>query len=189
MSIQTLIESAVKKGFSSLYETEIPSVEFQATRKEFEGDITVVVFPMLRYKKGNPVQIGNDLGNYIVENVQEVLRFNVVKGFLNLVIDDALYLNSFSAIAKNETYGFVDPSEEDAVLVEYSSPNTNKPLHLGHVRNNLLGYAVAEIIKAAGKKYIKHKLLTIVESIFVSRCWLGKNYGSRRNSRIYRIER
>ncbi|MBL4643504.1 MAG: arginine--tRNA ligase, partial [Flavobacteriaceae bacterium] len=159
MSIQTLIENAVKKGFSSLYETEIPSVEFQATRKEFEGDITVVVFPMLRYKKGNPVQIGNDLGNYIVENVQEVLRFNVVKGFLNLVIDDAFYLHSFSAIAKNATYGFVTPSEEDAVLVEYSSPNTNKPLHLGHVRNNLLGYAVAEIIKASGKKVYKTQII------------------------------
>ncbi len=159
MSIQTLIENAVKKGFSSLYETEIPSVEFQATRKEFEGDITVVVFPMLRYKKGNPVQIGNDLGNYIVENVQEVLRFNVVKGFLNLVIDDAFYLNSFSSIAKNDTYGFVTPSEDDAVLVEYSSPNTNKPLHLGHVRNNLLGYAVAEIIKASGKKVYKTQII------------------------------
>lgn len=159
MSIQTLIESAVKKGFSSLYETEIPTVEFQATRKEFEGDITVVVFPMLRYKKGNPVQIGNDLGNYIVENVQEVLRFNVVKGFLNLVIDDSFYLNSFSSIAKNDTFGFVTPSENDAVLVEYSSPNTNKPLHLGHVRNNLLGYAVAEIIKASGKKVYKTQII------------------------------
>lgn len=159
MSIQTLIENAVKKGFSSLYETEIPSVEFQATRKEFEGDITVVVFPMLRYKKGNPVQIGNDLGNYIVEHVAEVLRFNVVKGFLNLVVDDALYLTSFSDIVKNETYGFVAPSENDAVLVEYSSPNTNKPLHLGHVRNNLLGYAVAEIIKAAGKQVYKTQII------------------------------
>lgn len=159
MSIQTLIESVVKKGFSSLYQTEIPSVEFQATRKEFEGDITVVVFPMLRYKKGNPVQIGNDLGNYIVENVQEVLRFNVVKGFLNLVIDDTFYLHSFSSIAKNDTYGFVTQSEKDAVLVEYSSPNTNKPLHLGHVRNNLLGYAVAEIIKASGKKVYKTQII------------------------------
>lgn len=159
MSIQTLIESAVKKGFSSLYETEIPTVEFQATRKEFEGDITVVVFPMLRYKKGNPVQIGNDLGNYIVENVQEVLRFNVVKGFLNLVITDNLYLNSFNTITNDTTFGFKTPSENDAVLVEYSSPNTNKPLHLGHVRNNLLGYSVAEIIKAAGKKVYKTQII------------------------------
>ncbi len=160
MSIQTLIESAVKKGFLTLYNTEIPTVEFQATRKEFEGDITVVVFPMLRYKKGNPVQIGNDLGNYIVENVKEVTRFNVVKGFLNLVIDDTLYLKSFDLIFKNSTYGFVNPStNNDAVLVEYSSPNTNKPLHLGHVRNNLLGYAVSEILKAAGKKVYKTQII------------------------------
>ena len=160
MSIQTLIESAVKKGFLTLYNTKIPTVEFQATRKEFEGDITVVVFPMLRYKKGNPVQIGNDLGNYIVENVKEVTRFNVVKGFLNLVIDDTLYLKSFDLIFNNSTYGFINPSTiNDAVLVEYSSPNTNKPLHLGHVRNNLLGYAVSEILKAAGKKVYKTQII------------------------------
>ena len=159
MSIQNHIEAAVKKGFLTLYETEIPTVEFQATRKEFEGDITVVVFPMLRYKKGNPVQIGNDLGNYIVENAQEVIRFNVVKGFLNLVIDDAIYLDSFNTIYKNETYGFVNPSENDAVLVEYSSPNTNKPLHLGHVRNNLLGYSVSETLKASGKKVYKTQII------------------------------
>ena len=160
MSIQNLIESAVKKGFLSLYETEIPTVEFQATRKQFEGDITVVVFPMLRFKKENPVQIGEDLGNYIVENITEVIGFNVVKGFLNLVIDDALYLKSFNNIFANETYGFVNPSEKnDAVLVEYSSPNTNKPLHLGHVRNNLLGYSVAEIIKASGKKVYKTQII------------------------------
>ncbi len=159
MSIQNHIEAAVKKGFLTLYDAEIPSVEFQATRKEFEGDITVVVFPMLQYKRGNPVQIGNDLGNYIVENVQEVTRFNVVKGFLNLVIDDSLYLKSFDAIYNNSTFGFVNPSENDAVLVEYSSPNTNKPLHLGHVRNNLLGYAVAEILKASGKKVYKTQII------------------------------
>ena len=160
MSIQALIETTVKKGFLTLYNTEIPSVEFQATRKEFEGDITVVVFPMLRYKKGNPVQIGNDLGNYIVANIQEVTNFNVVKGFLNLVIDDSLYVNSFDAIYNNETYGFVAQSNNnDAILVEYSSPNTNKPLHLGHVRNNLLGYSVAEILKASGKKVYKTQII------------------------------
>jgi len=81
MNIQSLLEANVKEGFKKLYDTEIPSVEFQATRKDFEGDITVVIFPLLRYKKGNPVQIGEDLGNYLVENVQEVSKFNVVKGF------------------------------------------------------------------------------------------------------------
>jgi arginyl-tRNA synthetase len=160
MSIQNLIETKVKEGFLALYQIEIPSVEFQATRKDFEGDITVVVFPLLRYKKGNPVQIGQDIGNYLVENIDEVIRYNVVKGFLNLVIADAFYVDFFNSIYTNASYGFVSPkADEKAVMVEYSSPNTNKPLHLGHVRNNLLGYAVAEIIKASGKKVYKTQII------------------------------
>lgn len=160
MSIQNLIESKVKEGFFNLYQIEIPTVEFQATRKEFEGDITVVVFPLLRYKKGNPVKIGEDLGNYIVENVTEITRFNVVKGFLNLVVSDTFYNEFFNSIYPNTRYGFVSPkADEKAVMVEYSSPNTNKPLHLGHVRNNLLGYAVSEILKASGKKVYKTQII------------------------------
>ena len=160
MNIQNTIETKVKEGFLTLYNIEIPSVEFQATRKEFEGDITVVVFPMLRYKKGNPVAIGEDLGKYIVENVTEITNYNVVKGFLNLVIGDTYYTNFFNSITNNESYGFISPNaDEKAVMVEYSSPNTNKPLHLGHVRNNLLGYSVAEIIKAAGKKVYKTQII------------------------------
>ncbi|MCI2227815.1 arginine--tRNA ligase [Polaribacter sp. MSW13] len=160
MNIQNIIETKVKEGFLALYNIEIPSVEFQATRKEFDGDITVVVFPMLRYKKGNPVQIGEDLGSYIVKNIDEVTNYNVVKGFLNLVIDDTFYTKFFNAIYSNSTYGFVSPkADEKAMMVEYSSPNTNKPLHLGHVRNNLLGYSVAEIIKAAGKKVYKTQII------------------------------
>jgi arginyl-tRNA synthetase len=160
MNIQNIIETKVKEGFLAIYNTEIPSVEFQATRKEFEGDITVVVFPMLRYKKGNPVQIGEDIGNYIVENVSEVSGYNVVKGFLNLVIQDTFYLNFFNSIYTDTTFGCTFPKKnEEAVLVEYSSPNTNKPLHLGHVRNNLLGYSVAEIIKASGKKVYKTQII------------------------------
>ena len=160
MNIQNIIETKVKEGFLAIYNTEIPSVEFQATRKEFEGDITVVVFPMLRYKKGNPVQIGEDIGNYIVENVSEVSGYNVVKGFLNLVIKDTFYLNFFNSIYTDTTFGCTYPKKnEEAVLVEYSSPNTNKPLHLGHVRNNLLGYSVAEIIKASGKKVYKTQII------------------------------
>ncbi|ARV14681.1 arginine--tRNA ligase [Polaribacter sp. SA4-12] len=160
MSIQNIIETKVKEGFLALYNIEIPTVEFQATRKEFEGDITVVVFPLLRYKKGNPVQIGEDLGKYVVENVPEITNYNVVKGFLNLVVDDSFYTNFFNTIYTDATYGFVSPkADEKAMMVEYSSPNTNKPLHLGHVRNNLLGYSVAEIIKAAGKKVYKTQII------------------------------
>jgi arginyl-tRNA synthetase len=160
MNIQNTIETKVKEGFVTLYSTEIPSVEFQATRKEFEGDITVVVFPMLRYKKGNPVQIGEDLGKYLVDNVSEITNYNVVKGFLNLVIADTFYTNFFHAAYSDSNFGFVLPTEDEkAVMVEYSSPNTNKPLHLGHVRNNLLGYSVAEIIKASGKKVYKTQII------------------------------
>ena len=160
MNIQNTIETKVIEGFLALYTVEIPSVEFQATRKEFEGDITVVVFPMLRYKKGNPVQIGEDLGKYLVENVKEITNYNVVKGFLNLVIEDAVYTNFFNTAYTNATFGFNTPTANDkAVMVEYSSPNTNKPLHLGHVRNNLLGYSVAEIIKASGKKVYKTQII------------------------------
>jgi len=160
MNIQNTIETKVKEGFLALYTLEIPSVEFQATRKEFEGDITVVVFPMLRYKKGNPVQIGEDLGKYLVAHVKEITNYNVVKGFLNLVIEDSVYTNFFNAANANADFGFITPSaNEKAVMVEYSSPNTNKPLHLGHVRNNLLGYSVAEIIKASGKNVYKTQII------------------------------
>ncbi|WP_370408934.1 arginine--tRNA ligase [Tenacibaculum dicentrarchi] len=160
MSIQTLIEAKVKEGFSTLYNVEIPSVEFQATRKDFEGDITLVVFPLLRYKKGNPVQIGEDLGKYLVDNINEITNYNVVKGFLNLVVDNSFYTNFFNQIATNTSYGFISPSADDSSrMVEYSSPNTNKPLHLGHVRNVLLGYSVAEILKASGKKVYKTQII------------------------------
>jgi len=160
MNIQNTIETKVKEGFFKLYNIEIPSVEFQATRKEFDGDITVVVFPLLRYKKGNPAAIGEDLGNFLKENVSEITNYNVVKGFLNLVIDDAVYSTFFNSIYADNHFGFVSPkTDEKAMMVEYSSPNTNKPLHLGHVRNNLLGYSVAEIIKAAGKKVYKSQII------------------------------
>jgi len=158
MNIQTLLEAKVKEGFLALFETTLPTVEFQATRKDFEGDITIVVFPMLRYKKGNPAQIGESLGGYLVENVKEVIACNVVKGFLNLVIDDSVYLQSFNAIYTQGNFGLSSKSK-DVVMVEYSSPNTNKPLHLGHVRNNLLGYSVAEILKASGHKVYKTQII------------------------------
>jgi arginyl-tRNA synthetase len=160
MTIQEVLALKVKQAFVAIYKLEIPSVEFQATRKEFEGDITVVVFPMLRIVKGNPVSIGEALGHYLVDNVNEVVSFNVVKGFLNLIISDDYYFNFFNNVRNDSAYGFVAHSDSnDAVMVEYSSPNTNKPLHLGHVRNVLLGYSVSEIIKASGKKVYKTQII------------------------------
>jgi len=160
MSLQETLSNYVKQAVKSDFNIELETVEFQATRKEFAGDITVVVFPMLRFVKGNPVQIGETIGNYLVKNVDEVKAFNVVKGFLNIEISDAYYIHFFNGIKDDKTYGFVSPkAEEKAVMVEYSSPNTNKPLHLGHVRNNLLGYSVAEILKASGKKVYKTQII------------------------------
>ncbi len=160
MTIQEILVLKVKEAFLSIFNLELPTVELQATRKEFEGDITVVVFPMLKVVKGNPVKIGESLGDYLVDNVKEIEAFNVVKGFLNLVISNDYYLSFFNKIRNNEKFGFLTPSiSNDAVMVEYSSPNTNKPLHLGHVRNVLLGYSVSEIIKASGKKVYKTQVV------------------------------
>lgn len=160
MNLQDTLSHHVKQAVKSVYNTELESVEFQATRKEFAGDITVVVFPMLRVIKGNPVQIGEQIGQYLVDNVEVVTAFNVVKGFLNIEISDAYYFSFFNEIASSSTFGFVKPALNDkAIMVEYSSPNTNKPLHLGHIRNNLLGYSVAEIIKASGKKVYKTQII------------------------------
>ena len=160
MNLQETLSNQVKQAVLSSYNVTLDTVEFQATRKEFAGDLTVVIFPMLRFVKGNPVEIGETIGNYLVENVEEVEAFNVVKGFLNIEISDTYYVHFFNAIKDDETYGFVTPNpKEKAIMVEYSSPNTNKPLHLGHVRNNLLGYSVAEILKASGKKVYKTQII------------------------------
>lgn len=160
MTLHHTLTTHIQKAVLELFNISIEKVEFQATRKEFEGDITMVVFPLVKALKGNPVEIGNQIGNYLVANVNEVAKFNVVGGFLNIVISDAFYVEFFNSIKNNETFGFVTPKEgEKAVMVEYSSPNTNKPLHLGHIRNNLLGYSVAEIIKASGKKVYKTQII------------------------------
>ncbi|SEQ11717.1 arginyl-tRNA synthetase [Hyunsoonleella jejuensis] len=160
MALQDLLDNQVKQAVSELYQVTLESVEFQATRKEFAGDITIVVFPMLRVIKGNPVQIGSAIGEHLVQHVNEVKNYNVVKGFLNIEINDSYYIEFFNSICNNVNYGFVHSTEnEDAIMVEYSSPNTNKPLHLGHIRNNLLGYSVAEILKASGKKVYKTQII------------------------------
>jgi arginyl-tRNA synthetase len=160
MTLQQILTPSIEKAVKALFDVTIDKVEFQTTRKEFEGDITMVIFPLLKVVKSNPVELGNKIGNYLVENVADVSRFNVVSGFLNIVISDEYYLDFFGDIKDDVKFGFVTPNPEDkAVMVEYSSPNTNKPLHLGHVRNNLLGYSVAEIIKASGKKVYKTQII------------------------------
>ncbi|KAB7531557.1 arginine--tRNA ligase [Flagellimonas olearia] len=159
MSLQNDLSLKVIAAVKELYQVELPTVEFQPTRKDFEGDITVVVFPLLRHIKGNPVQIGTQIGDYLQEHVDEVAKCNVVQGFLNVVIEDGYYLDFFNNIKDVKNYGYAEAGSKDAVMVEYSSPNTNKPLHLGHIRNNLLGYSVAEILKASGKKVYKTQII------------------------------
>lgn len=160
MALPNILTPSIKSAVQVLFDVHLDKIEFQVTRKEFEGDITMVIFPLLKLVKSNPVELGTKIGNYLVENVVEVSKFNVVSGFLNIVISDAYYLNFFNEIRTQEKFGFVTPNKDDkAIMVEYSSPNTNKPLHLGHVRNNLLGYSVAEIIKASGKKVYKTQII------------------------------
>lgn len=160
MSLSQILTPSIQKAIQALFDVTVDKIEFQTTRKEFEGDITMVIFPLVKVIKSNPAELGNKIGNYLVENVSEVARFNVVSGFLNIVISDSYYLNFFNEIKDNSKFGYVTPNSEDkAIMVEYSSPNTNKPLHLGHVRNNLLGYSVAEIIKASGKKVYKTQII------------------------------
>lgn len=160
MKLSQILTSPIQKAVHELFDISIDKVEFQITRKEFEGDITMVIFPLLKVIKGNPIEIGTKIGNYLVENVESVIRFNVVSGFLNIVASDDYYLTFFNEIKDKKDFGFTNVNPNDkAVMVEYSSPNTNKPLHLGHVRNNLLGYSVAEIIKASGKKVYKTQII------------------------------
>ncbi len=160
MDIKNKLTTLIQKALEEQYGTQINQVEFQPTRKDFPGDMTVLVFPFLKHIKGNPVQIGTFLGNYIKDNCDDIEDFNVVSGFLNLEFSLNYFLESFYDIWQQDHYGIQKPhADSDTILVEYSSPNTNKPLHLGHIRNNLLGYSVAEILKAAGNTVYKTQII------------------------------
>ena len=160
MTLHQILTPQIQKAVQELFDLSIDKVEFQATRKDFEGDVTMVVFPLVKTLKGNPVEIGTKIGAYLVENEPHVSKYNVVAGFLNLVIADSYYVSFLQTIKNSTSFGYQTPLANDkAVMVEYSSPNTNKPLHLGHIRNNLLGYSVAEILKAAGKKVYKTQII------------------------------
>ena len=144
-----------------LYETPLEEnlIQIQKTRKEFEGEITLVVFPLLRISKKNPIQTAEEIGACLKANISEIKNYQIVKGFLNLALNDHFLVQQLeTSIEKGTSFGFKPPKEE-TVLVEYSSPNTNKPLHLGHVRNNLLGYSVSEILKANGYQVVKTQII------------------------------
>ena len=163
MSIENKIIKGIKDGIQSLYGADVDEkqIQVQQTRSEFEGQLTVVVFPFLRASKKGPEQTGQELGQYLKENLSDVVEnFNVVKGFLNLVISSQSWLELLQAINADEQFGFVSATEDSPlVMIEYSSPNTNKPLHLGHVRNNLLGSSLARIVAANGNKVVKTNIV------------------------------
>ena len=160
MDIQQNISIGAKEALKSLYDLEVETIDFQPTRKDFEGDITLVVFPFLRSSRKGPEQTAEEIGEYLKSNLNEVDDFNVVKGFLNLVISEKPYITFIENNVGNDNFGFVEVTENSiSSMVEYSSPNTNKPLHLGHIRNNLLGYSVAEILKASGRKVYKTQII------------------------------
>jgi len=159
--IETLIAGKTVEAVQKLYGQEVKSesISLQKTRPEFEGDLTLTVFPLTKISRKAPELTANEIGNYLAENLPEIKQFNVIKGFLNLVVDDNYYLRHFYQNLNIPDYGYTNEGDSEPVIVEYSSPNTNKPLHLGHIRNNLLGWSVAEILKANGKKVIKVNLV------------------------------
>jgi len=160
MSLQQILLENTQKAIAEHYGQHIENIEIQLTRKEFEGDYTLVLFPLLKLIKAKPEQIGEVLGSYLTEHVAEVTAYNVVKGFLNLSIADSYFLSFFGEIAAQDRYGTTPvTSESPAMIVEYSSPNTNKPLHLGHIRNNLLGFAMAKILEGTGKRVYKTQII------------------------------
>lgn len=148
------------QAVKALYSTELKEsdINLQETRKEFEGEITIVTFPLTRFSKKSPEQTGSEIGKYLKEHRPEISGFNVIKGFLNLSLDSTYLLQVFSDTISDSAFGDI-PSNGKKVMVEYSSPNTNKPLHLGHIRNNLLGYSVAQILAASGYEVIKANLV------------------------------
>ncbi|KRO66212.1 MAG: arginine--tRNA ligase [Cryomorphaceae bacterium BACL21 MAG-121220-bin10] len=177
MSIEDTLKHQIILAAQKRYGQTLDAVEFQTTRKDFVGDLTVVIFPLLRVIKGNPLEIGTAIGDFLTQNVPEIKGFNVVKGFLNLSFEDAYFINTFDAVADYSHYGWAEPNGE-TVMVEYSSPNTNKPLHLGHIRNNLLGFSVSEILKASGKTVYKTQIINDRGIHICKSMWAWQHFGN-----------
>jgi arginyl-tRNA synthetase len=159
MDIEHLLSEKTIEAIEHLYAVKVEKITFEKTNPDFRGDLTLVVFPFLRISKKKPEDTAKEIGDYLKVNLKEVVEFNVVKGFLNIVIADAFWFNYFTSIYNKPIINATLPANAPKILVEYSSPNTNKPLHLGHIRNNLLGYSVAEILKAAGNDVVKVNLV------------------------------
>ncbi|MDD3036910.1 arginine--tRNA ligase [Bacteroides sp.] len=181
MKIEDKLVASVISGLKALYGQEVPEkmVQLQKTKKEFEGHLTLVVFPFLKMSKKGPEQTAHEIGEYLEANEPAVAAFNVIKGFLNLTIASATWIELLNGIQADEQYGLVKATETSPlVMIEYSSPNTNKPLHLGHVRNNLLGNALANIVAANGNKVVKTNIVND-RGIHICKSMLAwKKYGN-----------
>ncbi len=179
MKIENIIQKGVEAALAELYDfTPVANqIQIQNTRKDLDGDITIVVFPFLRVSKKSPEQTGEEIGIFIQQNVDVVNSFNVIKGFLNLEITKNYWIDSLLDAYTNENFGISSEGENpNTVMVEYSSPNTNKPLHLGHIRNNLLGFSISEILKANGNKVVKTNIVNdrgihICKSMYAWQKW------------------
>ena len=160
MEITTVLKSELSKYLKLNYDIDFKNFEIQQTRKDFEGDLTVVIFPLLKYLKQNPVNLGNELGTFVLNNSSLFTGFNVIQGFLNLTVSTSYYLDFLNKCLNNDKYGFHKVRKNSPLyLVEFSSPNTNKPLHLGHVRNILLGFSISKILEASGKRVHKTQII------------------------------
>ena len=176
MKPEVFLMPAIEQAIDQLFPGVSVPIEFQSTRKDFEGDVTLVIFPMLRAIKTNPEALGRQLGEFLTQQLPQVSGFNVVKGFLNISFSDAFFIESLKQMHGQPDYGRAESSGR-ALLVEYSSPNTNKPLHLGHIRNNLLGYSVSEILKAAGHKVYKTQIINDRGIHICKSMWAWREFG------------
>jgi len=160
--MEIVLKEKIKEAVKNIYNSEVADdlIQIQETRKDFKGDFTLVVFPLLRFSKNTPEKTGETIGKYLIDSFKEVSGFNVIKGFLNLEISDAWWLEFFGKIASEKTHlENCQVSDPETILVEYSSPNTNKPLHLGHIRNNLLGYSLYRILSGCGHRVVKTNIV------------------------------
>jgi arginyl-tRNA synthetase len=158
MQLDIQLRSEIQKAVSALFQQQSDTFQLQPTNQEFEGSHTLVCFPLTKISKKSPEETARVIGEYLVSNAGIVSKYNVVKGFLNLVLSDQVWIEALKSIYTNSSFGQL-PFNDQEIMVEYSSPNTNKPLHLGHLRNNFLGYSVAEIHKANGYKVHKVQII------------------------------
>ncbi len=181
MNIQKLLSDSLIKGIKELYGQDADKnlIQIQHTRKEFDGDITLIVFPLLKISRKKPELTGEELGTYLIRNLSWIINYNVIKGFLNLTVSDVFYLEYLNFCNSQARYGCKDVTDAaETYIIEYSSPNTNKPLHLGHIRNNLIGYSVSGILEACGIKVIKTNIVNdrgihICKSMLAWQKWSG----------------